>query len=251
MRALLLARRRGVSGDLTWGFPSWEGSLEEGQTWIPFPAVWGLLHVWTRGKLPSAPLSSFVSRNSFYYCNHRKLRKRLNNYDLEKAKEEGEPWLEIIVGSGHHSKVRQNSKVRQRIRPKVEEYLRERRLEFFPVNKGALVITFEEYAGSEPCFGEYYCNKCDKRWRNGRSWVGKWQACYDCYEMKQLLKRCYPLKQRSTRKQQRYTPNIVARNQRPIPQHLEELCEKCIELGRPCPRAWWFHQSRAREKKFL
>ncbi|CAB4013894.1 zinc finger CCHC domain-containing 24-like [Paramuricea clavata] len=167
----------------------------------------------------------------------RKLRKRLDKYDLEKAKEEGEPWLEIIVGSGHHSKVRQNSKVRQRIRPKVEEYLRERELEFYPVNKGALVVTFEEYAGSEPCFGEYYCNKCDKRWRNGRSWVGMWQACYDCYEKKRLLKRCYPLKQRSTRKQQRYTPNIVSRNQRRIPEHLEELCEKCIELGRPCPRA--------------
>ena len=73
VRALSLARHRGVSGDPTWeGFPSWEGNLEESQTWIPFPAAWGLLHVWTRGKLPpplpSASLSSSVSRNSFYYA---------------------------------------------------------------------------------------------------------------------------------------------------------------------------------------
>jgi hypothetical protein len=58
-------------------------------------------------------------------------------------------------------------------------------------------------------------------------------SCYDCYEKKQLLKECYPLKQRSTRKQQSYTPNIVSRNQGRTRENLEELCEKCIELGRP------------------
>ena len=96
----------------------------------------GSLSCGNQRKLPAAPLNSFVSRNYFHYCNHRKLRKRLDNYDMKKAKEEGEPWLEIIVGSGYHSEVR------QRIRPKVEEYLRERELEFSPVNKGALVVTF-------------------------------------------------------------------------------------------------------------
>ena len=158
------------------------------------------------------------------------MRERLNNYDKKKAREEGEPWLEIIVGSGHHSKEQ------QKIRPKVEEYLEERELEFFPVNKGALVVTFEEYAGSEPCFGEYYCNKCDKRWRNGRSWIGMWQACYNCYEKKRLIEKCYPLKQRCRRK--RDNPNIVSKNKRSIPKHLKELCEKCRKLGRPCPQVW-------------
>jgi hypothetical protein len=158
------------------------------------------------------------------------LQERLDNYDKKKAREEGEPWLEIIVGYGHHSKVR------QKIRPMVQEYLEERQLEFFPVNKGALVVTFEEYAGSEPCFGEYYCAECDKSWGNGRSWIGMWQACYNCHETKGLLEQCYPLKQRSRRKRQRYNPHIVSKNKRSIPEHLTELCEKCLKLGRPCPQ---------------
>ena len=177
-------------------------------------------------------------------CNYRKLRERLDNYDETKAKKEGEPWLEIIVGSGHHSKVKE----RQRIRPKVEEYLQGKewkgrqltfsRLESSPVNKGALVVTFEKYAGSEPCFGEYYCTKCDNRWRNGQSWIGKWQACYVCYEETGSLEKCYPLKQRARKKQQRHNPKFVSRNQRYVPNHVPELCQKCRELGKECQRAW-------------
>ena len=156
--------------------------------------------------------------------NNRKLEERLENYDLEKAQKDGEPWLEIIVGSGHHSKVR------QKIRPKVEEFLIERQLDFSPVNRGALVVTFEEYTGPKPCFGEYYCTECDHKWINGRSWTRMWQGCYTCHEKKQLIQKCYPLKQRSTRKYSQ----IVSTQQRSIP-HLQELCAKCIELGQLCP----------------
>ena len=160
------------------------------------------------------------------------MRVKLDNYDKAKATKEGEPWLEIIVGSGHHSRER------QKIRPKVEQYLtRERKLRFSPVNKGALVVTFKEYEGSEPCFGEYYCSKCDSRWRNGQSWRKKWQACYTCYEDENLIKKCYPLKQRERKKQQRHNPKFVSRNQRQVPNHVQELCQKCIELGEECPRA--------------
>ena len=160
------------------------------------------------------------------------MRERLDNYDEAKATEEGEPWLEIIVGSGHHSKER------QKIRPKVEEYLRERKLSFSPVNKGALVVTFKEYEGSQPCFGEYYCSNCDSRWRNGQSWIKKWQACYTCHEDENLIKKCYPLKQRERKKLQWHNPKFVSRNQRHVPNHVQELCQKCIELGEECQRAW-------------
>ena len=177
----------------------------------------------------------FTQLNSFTLCNYRKLRERLDNYDKVKASKEGEPWLEIIVGSGHHSKER------QKIRPKVEEYLRERKLSFSPVNKGAVVVTFEKYAGEEPCFGEYYCTKCDNRWRNGQSWIDKWQACYVCCkdeEKEELFEKCYPLKQRAKKKQQRHNPNVVSRQQRHVPKHVQKLCQKCKELGEECQRAW-------------
>ena len=161
----------------------------------------------------------------------RKLRERLDTYDIEKAREEEEPWLEIIVGSGHHSKI----KDRQNIRPKVEKYLKEKHVKFSAVNKGALVITYEEYRGREPCFGEYYCRKCNHRWRNGRSWVGKWQGCYDCYEKNGIVEECLPLKQRKHRKWLPYKPT-GAHWRGEIP-HLKELCQKCKELGENCPTA--------------
>ena len=155
------------------------------------------------------------------------MQERLDQYDMKKARADKEPWLEIIVGSGHHSKVR------QQIRPKVEEYLEiERMLEFYPVNKGALVVRFEHYTGKQPCFGEYYCPKCCRPWRNGRSWVTKWQACYKCRREKGSLEECFPLKQRPLQTRQSYNPT---KGQGSIP-HLQELCEKCTELGRPCPR---------------
>ncbi|XP_028397036.1 uncharacterized protein LOC114520892 [Dendronephthya gigantea] len=162
----------------------------------------------------------------------RKLRERLDEkFDMNVAEEDAEMWLEIIVGSGNHSKGR------KRIRPMVEKYLKKRKLEFKPVNKGALVVTFQKYAGKEPCFGPYYCTKCHKTWENGRSWIGKWQACYNCNERRNSIEKCYPLKQRPHRNRQTYIPKIASRNQRPIPRHLQELCQKCTELGRPCPRA--------------
>ena len=162
----------------------------------------------------------------------RKLQERLSQYNLNQAREEKEPWLEIIVGSGHHSKNQ------QRIRPKVEEHLRGRQLNFSPVNKGALVVTFQKYAGPEPCFGEYYCTKCDNRWRNSQSWIDKWQACYVCHKNRKLLVECYPLKQRASKKQRRHNPKFVPRNPRYVPNHVQELCQKCQELGRVCQRAW-------------
>ena len=115
----------------------------------------------------------------------RKLEETLENFDLEEAILNNTPWLEIIVGAGHHSRNNQ-----QRIRPKVEKLLRERKLTFAAVNKGSLVITFLAYSGSEPCFGEYYCEECNFCWKSNMSHIGKYQKCAHCKS------NCWPVKQR-------------------------------------------------------
>ena len=116
----------------------------------------------------------------------RKLEVTLESFDLEKAIKNNTPWLEIIVGAGRHSKI----KNKQSIRPKVEKLLKERKLNFAPVNKGSLVVTFLAYNGPEPCFGEYYCARCDLPWKSSKSYIGKFQQCARCKN------NCWPLKQR-------------------------------------------------------
>jgi hypothetical protein len=123
----------------------------------------------------------------------RKLEITLESFDIDKAIKNNTPWLEIIVGAGHHSKNNEQS-----IRPKVEKFLKERNLEFAPVNKGLLVVTFLSYSGPEPCFGQYYCEKCDCRWKSDRSYVEKYQKCDHCQE------HCWPLKQREKEKLENY-----------------------------------------------
>ena len=122
--------------------------------------------------------------------------------------------------------------MRQQIRPAVEKYLaKERQLEFAPVNKGALVVTFKEYSGKQPCFGHYYCDKCNTAWTDRGSWVGMWQACYNCDKRTHIRNECYPLKQRPLKK----SPSSHARSAKQGGiSHLQELCEKCIQLKRPC-----------------
>lgn len=74
-------------------------------------------------------------------------------------------WLEIIVGAGHHSQDN-----RQKIRPKVEKFLRDKSVEFKECNKGSLLITYREYRGREPCPGSFYCKKCGKSWTSNHCW---------------------------------------------------------------------------------
>ncbi len=124
----------------------------------------------------------------------RKLDETLESFDLEKAMKNNTPWLEIIVGAGHHSKI----KNKQSIRPKVEKLLKERNLKFVPVNKGSLVVTFLAYSGPVPCFGEYYCEKCDRCWKSSKSYVGKYQKCIHCQA------NCWPVKQREKEKATNY-----------------------------------------------
>ncbi len=124
----------------------------------------------------------------------RKLDETLESFDLEKAIKNNTPWLEIVVGAGHHSRI----KNKQSIRPKVEKRLKERNLKFAPVNKGSLVVTFLTYSGPEPCFGEYYCEKCDYRWKNSQSYVDEYQKCVQCQGS------CWPIKQREEEKVENY-----------------------------------------------
>ncbi|KAK3737871.1 hypothetical protein QZH41_006349, partial [Actinostola sp. cb2023] len=77
--------------------------------------------------------------------------RRLGNINVGETRE-GRDWLEIIVGAGHHSRDQ-----RQKVRPKVEQFLNERNIRFIESNKGALLITYREYNGREPCYATFYC----------------------------------------------------------------------------------------------
>jgi hypothetical protein len=138
---------------------------------------------------------------------------------LEKAIKNNAPWLEIIVGAGHHSKI----KSEQNIRPKVEKFLKERNRKFAPVNKGSLVVAFKPYSGPEPCFGEY-CEKCDHCWKSGKSYVEKYQKCDRCKTI------CRPVKQREKEKATNYHRDSAGS----VKHHQSSLCQKCQELRRPC-----------------
>ena len=152
----------------------------------------------------------------------RKLKETLEKFDKEAIFNET-PWLEIIVGAGQHSK---NSE--QKIRPKVEKLLKERNLKFVPANKGSLVVTFKPYDGPEPCFGEYYCEKCDRCWKSSNSYVRKYQKCARCSA------NCWPVKQREKGKDTNYCRERVRSVKRQPQPHQSSLCQKCQELGRPC-----------------
>lgn len=163
----------------------------------------------------------------------RKLRERLETLDREASNNDGKPWLEVIVGAGHHSRDH-----RQKIRPKVETFLREREglPAFQELNKGALLITFQEYSGKEPCFGHYYCKKCQKSWCNDNSWVNRYQCCYRCYEKSghTKMEKCFPMRQerfRSSPGRTGHRPSFGA-----IPSHreMQNLCQKCCELKEYC-----------------
>ena len=61
----------------------------------------------------------------------KKLQERLDEFDLEKAREQHSTWLEIIVGAGHHSKGN-----RQKIKPAVEEFLKTKKQDYRVADKG-------------------------------------------------------------------------------------------------------------------
>ena len=163
----------------------------------------------------------------------RKLQERLNTFDHDKAINDGTPWLEIIVGAGKHS--RDN---RQKIRPKVENFLRNQDLPAHQLlRKGSLLITFREYTGQQPCFGHFYCERCDNSWRSMSTWVGKYQCCYRCFEESNWMEECYPMMLQ--KRGQSSTNKASPQKSSYIPTHreLQKLCQRCRELGRYCSNA--------------
>ena len=158
----------------------------------------------------------------------RKLQERLNTFDHDKTINDGTPWLEIIVGAGKHSRDK-----RQKIRPKVEKFLRNQDLPAYQLlRKGSLLITFREYTGQQPCSGHFYCKRCGNSWRSVLSWVGKYQCCYRCFEESNgtRIEKCYPMKLEKRREgsTKKSTSQIS---------HLPKLCQRCCELGRCCNNA--------------
>ena len=153
----------------------------------------------------------------------RKLKGKIDEFmeKMEKAQSEKKTWLEVIVGAGHHSMAG-----RQKIRPKVETFLQEE----YPgkisvVNKGALVVTFEEYPNGRRCFGHYYCQTCKNSWRSGKSFKNKWQGCFKCHRKRKGIKECLPVMQQPLQKSElRGGAGGTFR-------HIKQLCQVCKEGG--------------------
>ena len=154
----------------------------------------------------------------------RKLDERVRDFDHEEAKRDGEDWLEIIDGAGHHSARRGE----QKIRPKVKEYLEKKNMKYVEANEGALLVTFSKYTGREPCVADFYCTRCTRKWTSTTSWKGLFQRCHRC-DAKGIISNCYPFKMRTVLPpQRRQRTNNFTRND-----HVR-LCEMCTRLGRDC-----------------
>jgi len=69
-------------------------------------------------------------------------------------------------------------------------------------------------------FGNFYCTGCQHKWSSGNAWEGKGQECLLCREMV-LPVSLRPLRPRFRREEDRKP-------------HLEDLCQKCQELGYNC-----------------
>jgi len=134
-------------------------------------------------------------------------------------------WLEIIVGAGHHSQDN-----RQRIRTKVEEFLEKKGVRFQKCNKGSLLIKYREYTGAEPCFGSFYCKKCNSSWKSPLCWKGFWQLCRRCFE-NSITSECLPMQliahsECTIRKYRNYASNFQNFHRK--------LCQKCRETHTYC-----------------
>ena len=68
-------------------------------------------------------------------------------------------------------------------------------------------------------FGEFCCEDCNRSWFSGNAWEGKGQQCLQCQKMI-LPTTLRPLLHRYHNKDRK--------------PHVQELCEKCQELGYNC-----------------
>ena len=153
----------------------------------------------------------------------RKLKEKIGEFTekMDEARQEKKTWLEVIVGAGHHSVGR------QKIQPKVKEYLQEN----YPgqvsgVNEGSLVVTFEKYPNDQRCFGHYYCETCKKSWKSGRSFRNKWQGCFKCFKKNKTVKECLPVMQQPLKKGQQKDTRAGGGYG-----HITKLCQVCKEGG--------------------
>merc|ERR1711892_962674 len=85
--------------------------------------------------------------------------------------------------------------------------------------------TLTPYQGQRRCFGEFRCQKCDRKWMSGNSWANSGQACKKCQTM------VYPHKHRPLEVPDGLDVSDQSR------EHPMELCEMCRNLGYYCRRA--------------
>lgn len=153
----------------------------------------------------------------------RKLKEKISEFteNMDEARKEKKTWLEVIVGAGHHSVGR------QKIQPKVKEYLQEN----YPdqvsyVNEGSLVLTFEEYPNDQRCFGHYYCETCKKSWKSGKSFKKKWQGCFKCFKKYKTVIECFPVMQQPLKRGLQKDTQAGGGYG-----HITQLCQVCNEGG--------------------
>ena len=88
-----------------------------------------------------------------------------------------------------------------------------------------LALQKTPYQGKKRVFGEFQCSKCNRKWASGNSWANAGQECQNCRIM------VYPYHQRDLEKpaEEDYERDL----NKP---HIQEMCEKCKQLGRDCSK---------------
>lgn len=172
-------------------------------------------------------------------------------------------WLEVISGAGLHSKSSQRGEsgtLNKYVRKTLKKWQSTKEFGSFELeeaNRGAFIVTFQQYSGESPCFGFFYCKdrSCGPKERGiplGKSWASKevWhkdrsrltffnQACFQCdMEGRRTDSEDFPCKPFKIRHQSERRPKYLRSYTRgvstPRGEHHEELCEKCRSLGRLC-----------------
>ncbi|KAG7164116.1 Zinc finger CCHC domain-containing protein 24-like 2 [Homarus americanus] len=76
------------------------------------------------------------------------------------------------------------------------------------------------YQGKMRACGMFHCKKCDKNWFSANSWANTFQKCKGCNG------KIYPYKQ--------FQPWKGTGARKGIPPHPQNLCQRCMKLGRFC-----------------
>nr|ADN43413.1 hemocyte homeostasis-associated protein [Pacifastacus leniusculus] len=90
-------------------------------------------------------------------------------------------------------------------------------------------IRLTPYQGKRRACGMFHCEKCDKHWFSANSWANSYQKCLGCKG------KIYPYRQ--------FRPWQGSSGRGGAPQHPQDMCQKCIQIGQFCGRWELFSKS--------